>query len=389
MKRLIVLVIAVLGWLMVFTPTAAQGGYWTGEYFNNANLFGPSVFTLNETTPSHDWGATSPSPLIPLDYFSARWTSQQNLTAGSYQLTVRADDGVRVYIDGLAYIDQWLPSPGNTYSLSISMVAGLHTIVVEYFEATGNGFLQYSLTPIGGSIPGTSATALVTTNELNVRDRPDPFTGVILTRIYQGQTYPLIGKNGDSSWLQLNANGIVGWVNARYVYATNLGLVPVTDPGTRPTGATATVTTGNLNVRDRPDPFTGLVLTRISRGQSYPVVGKNADASWLQLNVNGVVGWVNAIYVSATNLQNVPVTDNGTRPTGATATVITGNLNVRAVPNPYYGVIIARISLGQSFPVIGKNATGTWIQLNVNGLIGWVNASYMSAVNMQFLPITG
>ena len=31
---------------------------------------------------------------------------------------------------------------------------------------------------------------------------------------------------------------------------------------------------------------------RIYLGQSYAVVGKNADSSWVQLNVNGQTGWV-------------------------------------------------------------------------------------------------
>lgn len=389
MKRILWITIGALLMLAVVNPAVAQGVFWTGEYFNNAGLSGAPIFTLTETSPSHDWAAASPSPSIPADYFSVRWTSSQTLNAGSYQITVRADDGIRVFVDGIAYIDQWIPSPGNTHTASLSLAQGQHTLVVEYFEATGNAFLQFTLSAIGGTVPGTGATATVTTNELNVRQIPNPYTGTILTRITIGQTYPIVGKNADSSWLQLNVNGVIGWVNARYVSAVNLHLVPVTDPGTRPAGATATVATGNLNVRQIPNPFTGAILTRISLGQTYSVVGKNGDSSWLQLNVNGIIGWVNARYVTASNLQNVPVTDPSTRPTSTNATVIAYFLNVRAIPDPVNGLILTRITFGQTYPVVGRNAAGTWLQLNVNGLIGWVNAGWMTPVNMSLLPITG
>lgn len=308
MKRILWITIGALLMLAVVNPAAAQGVFWTGEYFNNAGLSGAPVFTLTEISPSHDWAAASPSPSIPADYFSVRWTSSQTLNAGSYQITVRADDGIRVFVDGIAYIDQWIPSPGNTHTASLSLAQGQHTVVVEYFEATGNAFLQFTLSAVGGTVPGTGATATVTTNELNVRQIPNPYTGTILTRITLGQTYPIVGKNADSSWLQLNVNGIIGWVNARYVMASNLQNVPVTDPSTRPTSTNATVIAYFLNVRAIPDPVNGLILTRITFGQTYPVVGRNAAGTWLQLNVNGLIGWVNAGWMTPVNMSLLPIT---------------------------------------------------------------------------------
>ncbi|MBC6938368.1 MAG: SH3 domain-containing protein, partial [Chloroflexi bacterium] len=71
------------------------------------------------------------------------------------------------------------------------------------------------------------------------------------------------------------------------------------------------------------------------------------------------------------------------------ATVITGQLNVRAAPNPLTGAILTRINLGETYPVVGRNAASTWLQLNVNGLIGWVNARYVAASNLANVPITG
>lgn len=379
------LLAAIIGGLMT-VPAAAQSGSWTGEYFNNAGLSGSPAFTLVENSPSHDWSSASPGANIPVDYFSARWTSVQTVNAGSYQLAIRADDGVRVFVDGGLVLNEWHLATGATYNTTLNLTGGQHTFVVEYYENAGLAYLNYSLTLIGG---GSGAYGTVTATQLNVRNTPNPYTGVVLFRITNGQTYPIIGKNADSSWLQLNVNGTVGWVNGNYMSAFNLQIVPVTDTSTRPTGATATVTAYYLNVRQTPDPVNGLVLVRIARGESYSVVGKNADGSWLQINVNGTVGWVNSGYVAAYNLQNVPVTDSGTRPTGSTATVTTYFLNVRHIPAYPAGIVLTRITRGQVYPVVGRNSAGTWVQINVNGVVGWVNASYVSVTNLASVPVTG
>ncbi|MFN8374720.1 MAG: hypothetical protein U0694_17795 [Anaerolineae bacterium] len=51
----------------------------------------------------------------------------------------------------------------------------------------------------------------------------------VLTRIRRGEIYGISGRN-DSTTLQLNVNGTLGWVSARYVSATNADRVPVVPP---------------------------------------------------------------------------------------------------------------------------------------------------------------
>ena len=101
-------------------------------------------------------------------------------------------------------------------------------------------------------------------------------------------------------------------MNGSYVIAYGLGSVPVTDPGTNPSppptsSAFGTVTAYFLNVRSLPTAFAPR-LTVISRGQTYPVVGRTFDSTWVQINVNGIVGWVNRGWMAVTNIASVPVT---------------------------------------------------------------------------------
>ncbi|MEZ4669841.1 MAG: SH3 domain-containing protein [Anaerolineae bacterium] len=398
-KRIVLYGVVVLSLLLAAMPTAAQGTvFWTAEYFNNANLAGAPAFVLTENTITHDWGAGSPSPLIPTDYFSVRWTSVQTLAAGTYQFTIRADDGVRVFIDGTSYLNAWQPSPGGSSAFSATLAGGQHTVVVEYFEAAGLAYLQYEMVNVIGN---TQAIATINTTQLNVRNLPNPYTGAVITRVTLGAVYPIIGRNADSSWIQLNVNGIAGWVNVTYVVVTNLSSVPITDSGTRPTpppppppnpqpGANATVTAYFLNVRQTPDPVHGVIVGRISRGQTYPIIGKNPDASWLLLNVNNTVGWVRSSYVSATSLGSVPIVSSNTQPIPSVAIITTPRLNVRAVPDPINGLILTRVSQGETYPAVGRNAAGTWVQINVSNMIGWVNVRYASvSPNIMLLPVTG
>ena len=68
------------------------------------------------------------------DYFSARWTRTSHFDAGSYEFSVTADDGVRLYIDGKLVIDKWIDQGPTTYIVTKTLTAGDHSIKMEYYE---------------------------------------------------------------------------------------------------------------------------------------------------------------------------------------------------------------------------------------------------------------
>ncbi|HLV35431.1 MAG TPA: SH3 domain-containing protein [Spirillospora sp.] len=399
MKRLLLLVSVLTILLAGFTvqPATAQSSAWTAEYFNNTALAGPPVLVRTETSPTNEWGFGSPGPGVLADNFSARWTTTTFLNAGNYLISVRADDGVRVYVDGVLYINEWHLATGRLYQATVPLGAGNHTFVVEFFEASEVASLIYNFTLQAPVPPPGTPQARVTAQFLNVRSLPNA-SSAILTVISQGQIFPVVGRNFNSSWLQLNVNGTLGWVNARYVAASNITGVPITDASTPvpppPIGATATVTAYVLNVRNAPNPFTGVVLTQITRGQVYPVIGRNLDTSWVQVNINGLIGWVRSTWVALTNIASVPVTSNTTNPSqpapvNTFATVRAYFLNVRS--QPFFGApVLAIISRGQTYPVIGRNANNTWIQVNIGGMLGWVRSTWVIVVpNLANVPVTG
>ncbi len=118
------------------TPTPRVFAGWRGEYYANATLSGQPVLVRDDAAVNFDWGLGSPAPGIPADNFSARWMRTVSLTGGTYRFFARADDGVRVWVDGALIIDQWRPSSGQTHSTAIGLSSGAHQIRVEYYEAS-------------------------------------------------------------------------------------------------------------------------------------------------------------------------------------------------------------------------------------------------------------
>src|SRR5205085_1102656 len=94
----------------VITATAvASGACPTGqflaEYFANKTLTGTAAVQRCESFIASDWGGGSPLPGLPADNFSVRWTGRFGFMGGDHTFTARADDGVRVSIDGFTLID--------------------------------------------------------------------------------------------------------------------------------------------------------------------------------------------------------------------------------------------------------------------------------------------
>lgn len=144
------------------SPTPPPGTTYSAEYFDNQNLTGTPKLTRQDTAIDFSWGTASPDPLIPVDHFSARWTKSPVFTAGDYQFSVTADDGVRLKIDGVTVIDKWIDQSPTSYTVTKTLTAGAHTIVMEYYENGYDATAKFSYaasTPITNVALNKVATA--------------------------------------------------------------------------------------------------------------------------------------------------------------------------------------------------------------------------------------
>ncbi len=295
-------------------PVPVTPGVWTAQYFNNANLQGMPVATLTEASPNHNWGANAPLANMPGDFFSVRWTSQQSLDGGMYQITTRADDGVRVFINGVLYIDGWNGRVAEQLSALVTLPTGNHTFVVEFREDTGLAYIEFNIarpgttpyqppTPVPPVAP-VDATATVTAWRLNVRQTPDPVNGAVLTRINRSETYPVTQRDSATGWWQIRVDGITGWVSDRWVSVSNADRVPVTSQQptqpqpqpTQPVAGNTLTTIENLNLRMGPGVWFAR-MNIIPAGTAVPILARNADASWWKVQFSGQTGWVSGEYV--------------------------------------------------------------------------------------------
>lgn len=306
-------------------PIPVGLGAWTAQYYSNTGLSGDPVAILTEGSPAHEWGTGAPVANVPADNFSARWISSQSLAGGTYFVNAEADDGVRVWVNGVLVIDQWHAASGQAYSATLNLPAGLNYFQVEYYEASGNAYLRFSITQSGGSIVPTNvpsptgASATVTAYRLNVRSTPDGINGQIITRINRLEVYPIVGRTADNRWYLINVNGTNGWVSASFINVVNGANVPVTNGTTVvPTSAPAQTASGNTvtanpyNVVIRSGPGTQYRrLGLLPNTATAPVVGRTANNSWWQINLNGLIGWVSSQYApisSTANIDIIPIT---------------------------------------------------------------------------------
>lgn len=291
----------------VNTPPDAA---WTARYFSNADLEGTPTVIRGEAQPGANWGLDAPLPSIPANQWSARWTTTLNLAGGDYRIRAFADDGVRVFIDGVAVIDEWHIARGEEYVVTRTLSTGNHNVVVDYYESGGVAFLEFAIDPLEAPDPVTTAT--VTAVQLNVRSAPNVQTGDILRKVTFGAVFPALARTADNTWVKINADGIVGWVSAAYVSVSDLAALPVEDAvAAQPTGYTVLASPYTVNIRTGPGTqFRD--IGNLPSGENAQVIGRNTSATWWQIDYNGIVGWVSAQYAlieSGAQLSQIPITE--------------------------------------------------------------------------------
>ena len=111
-----------------------------GHYFNNLALSGSPVLARVEAV-NFAWVTGSPGPGVDADQFSVRWSGRVEATAtGNFQFQTRANDGVRLWINGILVIDDWNNHSATTDRAtgSIALVKNQrYNVVLEYYDNTG------------------------------------------------------------------------------------------------------------------------------------------------------------------------------------------------------------------------------------------------------------
>ena len=94
------------------------------EYFDNAELQGTPRTRIEEEI-YYDPASQPPDPIRSFAPMSARWTGDLCPTVtGEYTITLKTDDGCRMWIDGKQVIDAWVSRPAAEDRAIVTLEAG-------------------------------------------------------------------------------------------------------------------------------------------------------------------------------------------------------------------------------------------------------------------------
>jgi hypothetical protein len=121
------------------TPTPVPVGNGNGlsaSYFPNLTLSGVPAVQRVDSTVNFNWGLGSPDPALPADNFSVRWTGQVKAPAsGTYTFCTQADDGVRLWVNNVQLVDNWVNQATTETCGSINLTQGQsYSLKMEYYE---------------------------------------------------------------------------------------------------------------------------------------------------------------------------------------------------------------------------------------------------------------
>lgn len=361
-----------VSWASELTPTSS----WTAQYYNNPNLAGSPVLTRYEGGINYFWGYGSPDPVVAPDNFSARWTITQPFNVGTYRFTLAGDDGIRLYIDDILVINKWQDQPLTAYTIDVQLVAGLHTLRVEYYDRVNQASVRLTYEPAVGP-PGGNLTQ---------------WYGEYFTNPYLAGVPTFVRLDG-SSGINANwnssapANGFprenfsVRWTRQVCVPGRPYIFYLTADDGVRfYIDSTLVVDRWVLQsattVRQPVDLTAGCHTFRL---EYFQATG--------QALVN--LTW------EPPDSQNPPQYYNSGQPpvpTGVTAVVQYASvLNVRTGPGTTYS-IIGKVVRGNVLSLTARNIDASWVRvIGPGNLVGWVNRSYIQITqgNVQSLPVQG
>ena len=138
-----------------------------GEYFKDNDLSGKPLLTRIDPRIAFRWDRGAPTDSLvargeiaagsglPSDNYSVRWSGQLlPPVSGIYELSVSANDGVRLKINGKTLIDSWeLAERLRSHSVQIELDAGkAYDIKLEYFEDIRDAEVR-----LGWRLPGAKA----------------------------------------------------------------------------------------------------------------------------------------------------------------------------------------------------------------------------------------
>ena len=135
-------VLVVAGIWNVASVYLTQGKGLIGEYYSGTN-FRKLVKKRRDLTIDFSLRNEGPVRGLPVDNYSVRWTGFLRVPEdGTYEFTVRSDDGVRLWLNEESLVDNWTIHRQATDKATRELQAGTYPIKLEWFQRRGPATMQ-------------------------------------------------------------------------------------------------------------------------------------------------------------------------------------------------------------------------------------------------------
>ncbi|WP_167578583.1 SH3 domain-containing protein [Jeotgalibacillus proteolyticus] len=216
-----------------------------------------------------------------------------------------------------------------------------------------------------GTVNAETKSATVASDNVNLRQGPGLSFPTVATGS-SGETYEVLDE--EYGWLKLKlSNGEEGWI------AEWLTIRDTPPQAEQQASEKRTVTTDQLRIRSGPGTDEA-VLGVLSSGDSVTV---HTDSSgWLEVTAaDGTKGWVNGEFISSSGQSNQDSSDTSNSSIQSSqGTILVDRLNVR---NDFSseGSVIGSLNQGDRVNIIEEQYG--WLNVEGNGLNGWVSSTYV------------
>ena len=177
------------------------------QYFNNTSLSGKPIVTRIDQEINFNWKDGTPHGKVNKDNFSVRWTGRLGApVTGTYVLTAKCDDGVKVWLDGKLIISDWSKhGPRDANSKPITLKAGeKYPLKVEYFEGGLGAVAQLKWTT-----PETGFSYSAATDAANAAD-----VAIVVLGLMSKERHP---ENTEGEWADRRSGGAGGSITLNQV----------------------------------------------------------------------------------------------------------------------------------------------------------------------------